>query len=403
MSIETKRKNAGFLFDMFEASEEGEVPINSKGPETRSRFPGDKRPLTTSTMVTIDCGNNYATIYLPDKDKVEVISRDQLLSLPNLLAPGTTLVGEASHIGTPQGESSLSQPFKEEMLLEWYKRLKDNDIDLKLFPQKSTPRACGYAKLEKSDINDPKAIYILLQDFPQISLMNPPSGFAIAPVVQEGWDFKTITNNILNIQRAYTVWDDVKKQGVKIKYRNPEDANFLWAKENIVSVAEQLNPVEQSVFGLDDMFYKVSNKTKGFKKGDLSLNKVNEAQFYSVLATLRDEKGNLRKREITGELPGWQFVKRRIFCMTPFHFRGGVARSNLYYHGATKWIADRVKEHGYDIKGKKRGGGWHKDGTPVEGFTAEEDRLFVQYRIVYFNAVRKLFQVLKRMLEKNDC
>ena len=57
----------------------------------------------------------------------------------------------------------------------------------------------------------------------------------------------------------------------------------------------------------------------------------------------------------------------------------------------------------YDIRLKKRGGGWHKDGTPVEGFTAEEDRLFVQYRTMYFNAVRKLFQVLKRMLEKNDC
>ena len=95
MSIETKRKNTGLLFDMFEASEEGEVPINSKGPETRSRFPGDKRFLTTSTMVTIDCGNNYATIYLADEDKVKMISRDKLLSLPDLLRPGTTLVGEA--------------------------------------------------------------------------------------------------------------------------------------------------------------------------------------------------------------------------------------------------------------------------------------------------------------------
>ena len=390
MSTEVKQQD--LLSDLYEVSEEREVVIKSV----------PKPYLTTSTMVTIDCGNNYATIYFPDQDKVEVISHDRLLSLPELLAPGTTLVGEAAHFGTPQKKSSLSQPFKAEKLLDWYSRLKDNNIELKLFPQKSTPRAAGYARLEKSDINDPKSIHFLLQNFPQISLMNPPLDFEISPLTQDGWDFKEATNDILNIQRAYTIWDDVKKQGVKIKYRNPEDANFLWAKENIVSVSEQLNPVEQSVFGFDDMFYKESSKAKGFKKGDLSLNKVNEAQFYSVLATLRDEKGNLRKREITGELPGWQFVKRRIFCMSPFHFRGGVARSNLFYHGATKWISDRVKEHGYDIRPKKRGGGWHKDGTPVEGFTAEEDRLFVQYRIVYFNAVRKLFQVLKRMLEKND-
>ena len=103
MSTEVKQQD--LLSDLYEVSEEREVVIKSV----------PKPYLTTSTMVTIDCGNNYATIYLADKDKVEVISRDQLLSLPNLLAPGTTLVGEAAHVGTPQGESSLSQPFKEEM------------------------------------------------------------------------------------------------------------------------------------------------------------------------------------------------------------------------------------------------------------------------------------------------
>ena len=99
MSTEVKQQN--LLSDLYEASEEREVVIKSD-PKTY---------LTTSTMVTIDCGNNYATIYLADQDKVEVISHDELLSLPDRLRPGTTLVGEASHIGTPQGESSLSQPF----------------------------------------------------------------------------------------------------------------------------------------------------------------------------------------------------------------------------------------------------------------------------------------------------
>ena len=92
--------------------------------------------------------------------------------------------------------------------------------------------------------------------------------------------------------------------------------------------------------------------------------------------------------------------------MTPFHFKGGVARSNLYYQGARHWVAARMADElGVTSKSikKKRRGGYVKeeDGKYVEGFNAEENRLFRKYRTQYCNAVRELFRAFKDIIEKD--
>ena len=384
MSVKAEKKNAGLLFDMFEASEKGEVSINSKGPETRSRFPGDKRSLTTSTMVVVDCGNTHATRYdgVSGKhktveeavDSVVTVSHEDILKLPEELPEGTMLVSEYAHVGCPRQGKSKSQPFTEEELLDFYERCKQNNIVLKLFPQGSTPVALDLSGLEKSDKNDPVAIFRFLERFPQTCLMNPPSSFDPSEVVLEGWKSKQEVTDILNFARCFD-------------YDDPNDKNVQWIKERLEEIESQLSNRAKDVFGLTE------RKKSGADKGNFKDTKL--SQMYSVLTLLRDADGNLRLREATGELSGWQNVKRRVIHMSPFHRRGGVARSNFYHHGIKHYVSRKMdnkvlNENNHRIVKKRK------------DFSVQEEQEFRYHRGEYCKSIRELFQVMKRMLQ-NDC
>ena len=87
--------------------------------------------------------------------------------------------------------------------------------------------------------------------------------------------------------------------------------------------------------------------------------------------------------------------------MTPFHFRGGVARSNLYYHGMKNYIIRKAKEDGIKLKGKKRGGFFDDDGKTFKAgtkFTKEEDNCFLMHRKNYNHAIRELYRFFQDRL-----
>ena len=351
----------------------------------------------------LDCGMNTATIYSAKTGEVETIRHDALLNLPESLPKGSTIMCEYAHLGCPRKKRSLSQPFEDWRLMDLYERFKERDITLKLFPQQSTPRACNYAikvtgdkDREKSDITDPESIYFLLRDFPEISLMNPPRSFEVSDKREESYEWVADSNMYLNIARRYSY---VKAEGDK----GGESDDFL--VQNMQQVYEAVSETCRSAFGLDT--YK-SNRGK-VKKGQINLNKMKKAQVYSVLTQLLDADGNPRIRKSTGKLPSWKFIKRYSIKMTPFHFKGGVARSNLYYHGARHWVsaqmADELGVTSKSIKKKRRGGYVNSDNKKnpvyVEGFSDEENRLFIKYRTQYCNAVRELFRAFKDIIEKD--
>ena len=153
------------------------------------------------TTYVLDCGTNKSTLYNSDTDKCDIITHSEVLALPDTLPEGSTLICEYSHLGCQRTEFSLSQPFTADELLRLYSELEDKNITLKLFPQKSTPRACSYANLPKSDESDPKSIYILTRDFPQISMMNPPKTFEEHPKRLEAYDYKNYTSKYINMAR----------------------------------------------------------------------------------------------------------------------------------------------------------------------------------------------------------
>jgi len=128
-------------------------------------------------------------------------------------------------------------------------------------------------------------------------------------------------------------------------------------------------------------------------------------QLFSIAATLIDEDGKDRVRKETQESPGWGYVKRHVLCMSPFHLKGGTARSTLYYHGAKSWISSRV-DNQLGIKDTKkcaRGGMINTDSTKKgkKAFTDEQEDEFRVSRKIYSNSIREVFQLFKRMRANN--
>lgn len=333
----------------------------------------------------LDCGVNQSTIYDAEKNVVTTLSHDDVLKLHNVLQPNSTLICEYAHLGCPRGERSLSQPFEADELLTFYKNLKEKNITLKLFPQQSTPRACAYSGLPKSDENDVKSIYLLLKDFPEISLMNPPKSFDVSDKRETAWTMKDEINYTLNIARRYS-------------YNDENDMNTRAIKELFPKMLTDLSEETKEAFGISEKSKYQVTKSGYYKKGDLNMNNISKVQLYSVLACLQNEEGELRT--VNGKTPSWKFVKRYLLCMTPFHFRGGVARSNLYYHGMRNYIISKAKQKGLTLKGKKRGGFFNDKGTAIKKgsrFTKKEDEFFLKERKVYNNAIREVY----RFFDKN--
>ena len=334
----------------------------------------------------LDCGINQSTIYDAEKNIVSTISHDDVLKLHNVLEPNSTIICEYAHLGCPRGERSLSQPFEADELLTFYENLKEKNITLKLFPQQSTPRACAYSGLPKLDSNDPISIYKLISDFPQISMMNPPSSFDVSDKRKLSWDMKNDINYTLNVARRYG-------------YNDKKDANTRTIKELFPKMLTDLSEETKKAFGIcEKSKYQVSRSGQ-YKKGELNMNNISKVQLYSILACLQNEKGELRT--VKGKTPSWKFVKRYILCMTPFHFRGGVARSNLYYHGMKNYIISKGKEKGLTLSGKKRGGFFNDKGDAIKKgsrFTKKEDDFFLKERKVYNDAIREVYRFFDKHL-----
>jgi len=351
----------------------------------------------------VDCGTNKSTIYTVATKSVKTITHAEVLNLPEVLPKNSLVVAEYSHLGCERTEFSLSQPYTRDLLLDLYRRFDKNEIKLRLFPQKSTPRACAYSGLPKSDDNDPESIYLLLKDFPEISLMNPPTSFDLHPKRKESYEYKDYTNLYINMARRE-----------QPKYTSDECSKFI--RNNIEEIVSRLSDTAKDVFGIT-----VINKKKEVKENRFTRDTVNgrkgEFKFdsaggikmqaiYAVACTIIDPDGNLRTRPSTGAMAGWAYIKRYIFCRSPFHLKGGVARSNLYYHGLKNWVIAKAKEnHGLTLRGKSRGGFWEDDGKtkkPNTQFTKEEDRVFVTYRKMYCDCIRELWQTVRDITGKFD-
>jgi hypothetical protein len=318
------------------------------------------------------------------KNKIKTISHKNLfkeiLNLPN----NSVVVAEEAHL-TPRTKLSKAQPFTEEELVELSNQCKTKNIEVLGFPQRSTPRALDYHRnknnlteesFPKSDDNDPVAIKSFLTDFPSTKLSKVFSDSKIPQYVRdESFTFTQDLNKHLNYARSDN-------------YVGEDDLCANWILSNIDKIAPNISKKSQTIFGLNKK-YKVNRGNA--KKGEINKGAIKMTQLYSVVATLVNFDGSFKKRTSTGELPGWMFIKRFVIKMTPFHQKGGVARSNLYHHGVKNYFKQQCEAQGLPKPEGGRG-----------NFSEDQDQLLIKSRKEYCDAIRELFQTCKKFIQNSS-
>ena len=354
---------------------------------TRDKKNKDHKKMLESMMV-LDFGKNTATLYDPKTDTCNVITHEEVLKLSEKLPSGKLIICEAAHLAVPRSIKSLSQPFTAAQLLGLYNSLELKGVTLRFVSGQSTPRAISASGLPKSDKDDPKSIYRLLYKHREIldSLMIPRKSFEVTDIVKLGWDWKDFTNQILNIARRYGY----------------QDNNSEYIIRNIQPIYDNLSPAAREVFGLE-LFKKTS---KIGKPGTVNIKKIKNrmVQMNSILSIFRDDEGNLRLLPDTGNLPNNYFIKRYVLCMTPNHRKGGVSRSNLYFHGMRNFIIKMAKIEDSTVNLKRKVSlvdqyGETYERTASRGhFTDYEDSLFLKYRKQYCRSIFELINIFKQLL-----
>ena len=59
--------------------------------------------------------------------------------------------------------------------------------------------------------------------------------------------------------------------------------------------------------------------------------------IYTIGCTVYDFDGNVMTR-YDNKIPGWNFIDRYVLCSSPNHRKGGVARSNLWFHAFKGYV-----------------------------------------------------------------
>lgn len=333
--------------------------------------------MKTTNKVIADCGKNCSTML--KNGQVYTFSHkdflDEILSLPR----GTMFIAEEAHL-TPRELLSKAQPFTKSQLDKLSAGCNEKGIKIRCFPQQSTPRALEYYRKKyslneeefgKSDHNDLLAIKELLEDFPEIKLSHL-GGDKNIRTKECGNEFQQLLNNHLNISRSQD-------------YSDENDGCRKWVNQNIEELSSMLAEGSKEIFGLtDDCRFKIKAK-----KGQINIRNIRMTQLYSVVACLIYYDGTFRIRSTTNNLPGKYFIQKYVLKMTPFHRKGGVARSNLYHHGMKNFFRNKCAEHGLDNPKGGRG-----------NFSKEQEKLFKKCRKQYRSAIFDLFQSCKKIVER---
>ena len=315
-----------------------------------------------------DFGGNAWTILDGKSQTTTVMAVDDFASLA-WLPNGATLVSENAHLGIPRNDLSLAQVYTAEELPEIYGRARRKRCVIKLFPNQLTAKARAmFGNGEKTDENDTKAIYGMVTQCPHLKLMNPPTSFVATQAREAGWAFKDETNAILNRARRF-------------KYEDPEDAIVQMLDANIYEIAAKLSPAARSIFDLE--------KTK--KDGALYVSSSRRVKLYTIASLFFHPNGSVRLRPDTGAVPGKTWLRRNVLHTSPFHFRGGIARSNIYWHGGRNYFINQL--------GTRKAGPGGKVLSHYQ-FTTEQDVEFRKHRRDYMKAVMELMTIFGDMAKQ---
>ena len=176
----------------------------------------------------------------------------------------------------------------------------------------------------------------------------------------------------------------------RFKYDDPNDAITGFLKDNLETIASKLSPEALEVFSMGES--ERLSKGEGFKKGSAA---TRTSKLYTLAAMYMNPDGTPRLRPDTGERPGVQWLKKHIIGNSPFHFKGGIARSNLHWHGFRNYAIARM---GTKEKVESSNGKTTFKTLSHYDFDKQQNEEFRKHRRVYFKAVSECLQVMRDLM-----
>lgn len=321
-------------------------------------------------LYTADWGGGYWYVHSEHGDFR--FDKDEFASM-NWIDADSYLVVEYAHIQVPRKKESLAQVYTAEQLCNLYDTAQERNVQCLWFPQHLTARVRAEAGLDSDkqageDAADACALYDFVRKEP-VELHKPRYSFEPSDYRQAVHLFKRETNIILNWGRSHKNYETASDDYFRFVGKDDAcrklllDANigaFESSKKRPVKLAQDV--ADKSVLS--------------------AINSMSMTQFYTAASLVVDPCGHERQREDTEAMPGVCWLMRNIVATTPFHHKGGLARSNFYFHGVRNYCS--VPTGLKKPKNKK-----------MHEFTSDEKQVFRKKRQDYMKAIKWLIKRLQ--------
>lgn len=289
----------------------------------------NKKPFATA-----DFGKNMWHVW---NDKhADRMTKEQFAKL-DWLGQCKQVVAEYAHLQVPRTVNSKSQVYTNEERQELLRNAHRAGVSMFCFPQGMRPT---YNPEKKDDIDDAKALaeylakYVNIQQ--HIGIDGQSYSYCWLPRLKHNYDFNTQrwcaihefrkeSNAILNWARA---WPE--------PYKTEPDQFFSgqWSKgvDAIKKLAsDSITQLSQILDG------GVAEAYRAIAMADA------HTMRYTLAAMVVFPDGTLRINKNTGKPPGINWLMHYQLGFTNLHHRGGVARSNVQYHGLKNYLIARFK------------------------------------------------------------
>ena len=328
-------------------------------------------------LFTADVGQGKVHVYDSGNDKFHgKLPQENLINL-NIpeLKRGDNLVVECAHLREAH-RFTLAQPFDYDQLEELKRNADEKGVTIRLFPQKSTPKARKLAGIDadsktKTDEIDTRAIAeFLLKDqnaFDALKEFFPKRLDSFKDEISSTVEYIKECNADINPAKS-------SEYGFgKIDY---QDEVSKWANKYLLKITEYLDGDEELINHLG---------IRILRNGTLKVDKAN--RIYTLIHSILRPNGELRVRHDIGKVPNWKYIKAHYLGCKPYHMNQGVAASN-YKH----WWRRAASE--YAFPGKKSS---HTTDFQV-GMSYEELAKLKKARTKCDKMTQKIWYALRKMI-----
>ena len=339
-------------------------------------------------LFTVDIGDGKLHVYDSGTESFHgKLQKDDLINLniPGIQS-GDTLVVECAHVREAH-DRTMAHAYTFDKLLKLKENADKMGLTIKLFPQKSTPKArklYGLDVDDKTDEIDTKAIAsFLLKDknaFRALKTFIPIKMEDFQEKNQYIFDYIQQSNDDINVAKS-------SEYGLTAKYDYKDEVS-KWIKKYTVDGGSSIFGCTPTIFDYlngDEELLNALGLSFNKKTGKLKIE--NENRVYTLVHSILRPNGELRVRLDVGLVPHWTYIKAHYLGCKPYHMKQGVAASN-YKH----WMRRAVSE--YALPGKKSA----NTSDFQVGMSYEEYAKLKEARTKVDKMTQKIWYALRKMI-----